>query len=163
MTFKFNLKFKRFTRKRILTFLSTLLVLVIGSFTFLRLTSPASAAWFDDSWAYRTKITFGNTGSADSNKKVKFDIDTATLITAGKIQADCGDSRFTDAIGNLLDYYLDSAGGACNTNSTDYYVLMPTINTGNNIIYIYYGNPSANSGSRSSQFSEATFSPPSGP
>ncbi|KKU90523.1 MAG: hypothetical protein UY22_C0054G0004, partial [Candidatus Amesbacteria bacterium GW2011_GWC1_48_10] len=158
-----NLKFKRFTRKRILTFLSTLLVLVIGSFTFLRLTSPASAAWFDDSWAYRTKITIGNTGAADSNKKVKFDIDTATLITAGKLLSGCHDIRFTNANGALLRYFLDTANGACNTNSTDLWVLVDTINSGNTDLYMYYGNPGASTGTEAAQFGEATFSPTSGP
>ena len=158
-----NLKFKRFTRKRILTFLSTLLVLVIGSFTFLRLTSPASAAWFDDSWAYRTKITIGNTGAADSNKKVKFDIDTATLITAGKLLSGCHDIRFTNANGALLRYFLDTANGACNTNSTDLWVLVVTINSGNTDLYMYYGNPGASTGTEAAQFGEATFSPTSGP
>src|SRR3989344_2377394 len=158
-----NLKFKRFTRKRILTFLSTLLVLVIGSFTFLRLTSPASAAWFDDSWAYRTKITIGNTGAADSNKKVKFDIDTATLITAGKLLSGCHDIRFTNANGALLRYFLDTANGACNTNSTDLWVLVDTINSGNTDLYMYYGTPGASTGTEAAQFGEATFSPTSGP
>ena len=116
-----------------------------------------------DSWAYRTGLTIGNTGSANSDKKVKFDVDTATLITAGKMQADCGDSRFTDINGRALKYFIDTSGGACNTNSTDYYVLVPTINAGNTVLYHYYGNPSAQNGTVSAQFSQATFSPTSGP
>jgi len=122
---------------------------------------PASAAWYDDSWAYRTEYTVNNSGAADSNKKVKFDIDTATLISAGKMQSDCGDSRFTDGSGNLLRYFIDTAGGDCNTNSTDYYVLIPTINAGATRIFHYYGNPSAQNGTESAQFSEATFTPSS--
>src|SRR3989304_3145824 len=108
---------------------------------FLTLTSSRVArAWFDDSWAYRALLTFNNSGSAVTDQKVKFDIDTAALISAGKIQNDCGDSRFTDISGNLLQYYLDNAGGDCNTTSTDYYVLIPVINAGDNLLYHYYGN-----------------------
>ncbi|MBI4136716.1 DUF2341 domain-containing protein, partial [Candidatus Roizmanbacteria bacterium] len=122
-----------------------------------------SAAWFDDNWSHRLKYTFTNTGSAVSNQKVKFDIDTATLITDGKLQSDCGDSRFTDANGIVLQYYLDSSGGACNGASTDYYVLVPTIGVGTTTIYHYYGNPSASNGTEAAQFSQSTFSPNSGP
>mgnify|MGYP001601057921 CR=1 FL=1 len=154
----------RITPKKLFWNLVYLLIAVGSVAIALLLTSrSAQAAWFDDNWAYRTSLTIGNTGGADADKKVKFDIDTATLLTAGKIQADCGDSRFTDASGNLLDYYLDSAGGACNTASTDYYVLVPTINSGNTFIYHYYGNPTAANGTVAAQFSESTFSPTSGP
>lgn len=123
----------------------------------------AAAAWFDELFAYRQALTIGNTGSADANKKVKFDIDTATLITAGKLQSDCDDIRFTDAGGNLLKYFLDSANGACNTISTDLWVLVPTIHSGNTVLYMYYGNPSVGPGTEAAQFSEATFTPTSGP
>lgn len=75
------------------------------------------------------------------------------------MQADCGDSRFTSAEGVELLYYLDSAGGACNTASTDYYVLVPAIPAGDFDIYHYYGNPSATNSTQSAQFSEATFTP----
>ena len=136
------------------------IILILGPLAYFRFIKPklTTAAWFNDSWAYRTAITISNSGSADSNKKVKLDIDTATLYSAGKIKINCDDSRFTDANGKLLQYYLDSANGACNTNSTDYYVLIPTIYAGSTTIYHYYGNPSAVKGSKLSQFSQATFS-----
>src|SRR3989344_5272764 len=137
-------------RRKALASVLAVLTLITGLQLFIRPDS-VKAAWFDDAWAYRTKITFGNTGSADANKKVKFDIDTATLITAGKMQSDCGDSRFTDFNGRLLRYYIDSAGGACNTVSTDYYVLIPTINAGNTDIYHYYASPYAANATEAAQ------------
>ena len=139
-----------------------LLIAGIGLWLLWPHSSP-KAGWFDDNWMYRVAISIGNTGSADSNKKVKLDIDTAALITANKIQSDCGDSRFTDASGKLLHYYIDTAGGACNTNSTDYYVLMESIPAGGSIIYHYYGNTTAANGTEAAQFSQATFTPNSGP
>lgn len=139
------------------------LSLVISLIRVLIPPKEASAAWYDEAWAYRTKITFGNTGAADSNKKVKFDIDTATQITAGKMQSDCGDSRFTDINGVLYQYYIDTVGGACNTSSTDYYVLIPSIITGTNTLFHYFGNPTVANGTQASQFSQATFTPTSGP
>ncbi|KKQ23516.1 MAG: hypothetical protein US38_C0014G0003 [Candidatus Roizmanbacteria bacterium GW2011_GWC1_37_12] len=151
-------------RRKIMLFSVIFLIITLPIFFLVtKYQSKVQAAWMNDSWAYRTGLTIGNTGSADSDKKVKFDIDTATLITAGKMQADCGDSRFTDINGRALKYFIDTAGGTCNTNSTDYYVLTPTINSGNTVLYHYYGNPSAQNGTVSAQFSQATFSPTSGP
>ncbi len=135
-------------------FLVALAGILIYSFFF----SKEAAAWFNESWLYRTHLTITH-NAAVSNNKVKFDIDTATLISIGKMQSDCGDSRFTDINGKLLKYYLDSSGGACNTNSTDYYILIPTINNGTTVIYHYYGNPSAPNGTEASQFSEPTLTP----
>ncbi len=158
----FNKSSRRNIRLRLIA--TILCIGLISGIVWLLLNPTESvAAWYDDSYAYRAKQTIGNTSSADSNKKVKLDIDTATLITAGKMQSDCDDTRFTDINGKQLQYFLDSAGGACNGASTDYYVLLPTINAGTTIMYMYYGNSLANSGSQSSQFSQATFSPTSGP
>lgn len=142
--------------------LPLLAVLVPLAYYSLSRAPKTEASWFDDTYAYRQQLTFGNTGGADSNKKVKFDVDTAALTT-DKLQADCDDVRFTDLNGRVLRYYLDSAGGACDTGSTDYYVLLSTIPTGENAIYMYYGNPTATASRQATQFAEATFSPTSGP
>ena len=156
----FNMVLKR----KIMLFSVIFLIITLPIFYLVtKYQSKGQAAWMNDSWLYRTGLTIGNTGSADSDKKVKFDVDTATLITAGKLQTDCGDSRFTNINGRVLQYFIDTEGGACNTNSTDYYVLVPTINTGNTNLYHYYGNPSVQNGTVSAQFSQATFSPTSGP
>lgn len=74
--------------------------------------TATNAAWYDDNYAYRQKVTIGNSGSADANKKIKLDVDTATLITAGKMRSDCADTRFTDGSGKPLKYYIDAANGA---------------------------------------------------
>lgn len=139
-------------------------IIALGSpFLYINLTKPqkAAAGWFDDGWKFRVAITINNSGSTVYGQKVKLDIDTATLISASKLQGDCDDSRFTDAGGNNLRYYLDSSGGACNSASTDYYILMPVIYAGENIVYHYYGAPIASVGGENLQFSESTFSPAS--
>lgn len=155
----------RISQERRIFLLVLAFFFIVTSVYFLanKISNKALAGWMNDNWLYRTSLTIGNTGSADSNKKVKFDIDTAALYSAGKIQIDCGDSRFTDINGRVLKYYIDSAAGACNTNSTDYYVLVPTIYSGNTVLYHYYGNPSAANGTQGAQFSQATFTPTSGP
>jgi len=158
--FTFLFFWKKFSpRNRILFFLGLATLYLAGAvlviYTFQNITK-IDAAWFNDQWAYRTTLTFTNAGSAVTYQKVKFDIDTATLTT-DKLQADCGDSRFTDSTGKLLKYYIDTAGGACDGASTDYYVLVPSIIVGSNVIYHYYGNPSTQNGTEASNFSESTF------
>ncbi len=117
---------------------------------------PAQAGWFDDSWAYRTRYSFTH-NAALTDRRVEVTIDTATLITAGKMQSDCDDSRFTDINGLLLRLDLT---GTCNNAATTYDVLFPTIINGGNAFYHYYGNPSA--GSVSEDLSSYTSLSPSG-
>jgi hypothetical protein len=151
--------FQNLSYKILLTVVILLSALIVLLLKIRANPRPIQAGWFNDSWHYRTSYTFTNSGSADSNKKIKVDIDTATLISASKLQTDCGDSRFTDQNGNLLSYYIDSTAGACNTNSTDYYLLLPSIPTGNFAIYHYYDNSTAINGFQTSQFTQATFTP----
>lgn len=122
-----------------------------------------NAAWYDDAWQYRSKVTFTNSGTAQTDQRVLVTINTQTLISAGKMQATCGDSRFINASGTELLYYLDTAGGACNTTTTNYWILMPDIPKGTTIIYHYYGNPTALPGTQSQQFTQAAFSPDATP
>lgn len=84
-------------KKNILTILAIVIILILGPTFLLRKIKKTSAAWFDDGYGYRTAITITNSGATVSNQKVKLDIDTATLYTAGKIQINCNDSKFTDA------------------------------------------------------------------
>jgi hypothetical protein len=66
------------------------------------------AAWHGDSWQFRNIVSFGNSGSALTDRVVKFDIDTATLISEGKMQANCADSRFYDNTGKELKHFVDT-------------------------------------------------------
>ncbi len=142
--------------------LSLALVFLLGTIAALIMYQPGEAgAWWDDTWGYRTKITITH-NAADTFKKVKFDIDTAALISAGKMQSDCDDSRFTTLGGELIQYYVDAENGACNTNSTDYWVLIPEIFNGQTVIFHYYGNPSAEAGTMATQFVNDTLTPSGG-
>src|SRR6185369_11683563 len=105
------------------------------------------AAWYDDTFSYRKQITIGNSGAAiTSARKVKIEVDTATLISAGKMQSNCNDTRFTNEKGELLQFFIDTNVDACNTSSTDYYVKINQIANPVQYIYMYYGNPSAPNG-----------------
>jgi hypothetical protein len=93
---------------------------------------------------YRKPITISNSGSALTDYQVSVTLDTASLISAGKMRSGCGDIRFTDSDGTTqLNYWLESG---CNTASTKIWVKVPSIPASSTkTIYVYYGNPSATS------------------
>src|SRR3990170_5009561 len=82
------------------------------------------AAWFDDNYSYRQNITFTNSSEINAERRVTVTINTSTLITAGKMQSDCDDTRFTNANGKLLRYQLT---GTCNNAATTYDVVFLSI------------------------------------
>jgi hypothetical protein len=95
---------------------------------------------------YRKPITINNTQNSNTltNYQVLVTIDTASLISVGKMRSDCGDIRFTDSDGaTVLNYWVESG---CNTASTKIWVKVPSITASSTkTIYLYYGNPSASS------------------
>jgi len=95
-------------------------------------------------WQYRRPITINNPGSALNDYQVLVNLDTAGLISAGKMRSDCGDIRFTDGDGaTLLNYWIESG---CNSANTKIWVKVPSIPASSTkTIYVYYGNPSATS------------------
>lgn len=105
-------------------------------------------------WDYRRPITIDNTANSNNltNYQVLVTLDTASLISAGKMKTDCGDIRFTDSDETtLIDYWLESG---CNSANTRIWVEVPSIPaSGTKTIYLYYGNPNATSTSSES----ATF------
>ena len=99
-------------------------------------------AWLTG-WNYRRPITVSNTGSALTDYQILVTVDTATLVTAGKLLSSCNDIRFTSSDGStLLNYWIESGP---NTSSTKIWVNIPSISSGSNTIYLYYNNPSATS------------------
>jgi hypothetical protein len=74
---------------------------------------------------------------------VEFTVDTATLISGGKMQSDCDDIRITDVNGNLLDYDYEN----CNNASTTIIFELSRIDAGMNAVaYFYYGKSTASQG-----------------
>lgn len=156
----FKLIEKRFVKysKKALAFYLMISIVILGS-GLIYLFNPftvkeASAAWFNDDWGYRHLITFTHNADITSDRSVTFTLDTAELISAGIMQSDCDDTRFTDSGGNLLFFDLT---GTCNNASTTYEAILPKIYNGANLFYVYYGNPQApNTEIDSSTFSALT-------
>ncbi len=113
-------------------------------------------AWWDNSWYYRKPITIAYTGTTELNDfQIKIPgsaLTQTTLYTAGKLQGDCSDIRFTDSKGKKLSYWIEETSGSndlvdCSASNYDVWVKVPKLQTGNTIIYFYYGNKQASSDS----------------
>lgn len=98
--------------------------------------------WYNENWDYRKNITVtNNTASAMTNYQTLIIINTAELVTAGKMQADCDDLRFADLAGTLQDFWVESGK---NTTTTRIWVRVKSINASSTKdIYMYYGYSSA--------------------
>lgn len=119
------------------------LVVVGGSIAYYFLTndSPETLGWMNSSWLYRKSITVPNPGSTLTNEDVLIEVNTASLVTAGKLQSDCDDLRFVDSDDNTyLKYWVE---GGCNTSTTQIWIQIPSLPNGGKSVYMYYGNNSA--------------------
>ncbi|MFW0837854.1 MAG: DUF2341 domain-containing protein [Candidatus Komeilibacteria bacterium] len=124
--------------------LITAIIIVFAVVYFLRTPGVVQAEWWNEGWHYRDSypITYSSSGSELTEYQVLVeDLDTATLIAAGKMQSDCADIRFTDVNSTVLNYSI--VGATCNTSNTKIWVKMESIPAGGTTLYLYYGNPSA--------------------
>jgi hypothetical protein len=135
--------FKKISKKTVL--IASVLVILIGvpvlAYFYLNEETEDTSAWYDNSWLYRRSITVNNAGGTLTNEDVLITLDTATLVSQGKLQADCDDLRFVDSDDSTLLTYWIEAG--CNTSNTEVWVRIPSLTTGSYIIYAYYDNSAA--------------------
>lgn len=95
----------------------------------------------DEVWNSRKCFDLDHTavGAEDQTEyQIYFDIDTASLVSAGKMQADGDDIRFVDTDGNVLPYFI---ADDMNTTSTRIWLKMDDIDAGTTEeVCMYYGN-----------------------
>lgn len=93
-------------------------------------------------WKYKQPIKITN--NANQNLvHVDLIINTAELISAGKMKPDGGDIRFQDENKNNLPYFIE---GGINTTNTLIKIKIPPLPPNNSkFVYLFYGNPNANS------------------
>ncbi|OYT53501.1 MAG: hypothetical protein B6U72_05535, partial [Candidatus Altiarchaeales archaeon ex4484_2] len=98
-------------------------------------------SWWNYSWEYRRQINVTeNNNTALTDYVVSITLDTQTLISQGKMQADCDDIRVVQN-DTLLNYSVRNV--TCNTNETIIeFEVDVNANSYADDIYIYYGNPS---------------------
>ena len=96
-------------------------------------------------YKYERTIEISYSGSTLTNYAILVSLDTATLISANKMQSDCDDIRFYDSDQQTkLNYWIESG---CNTSTTQIWVEVPSLPNGGKNIYLQYGNSSATSAS----------------
>ena len=141
----FPLKHLSKRNQKIVMCIALLIVIVIIPVILYSLShlGNAEAAWFNTNWSFRKAIPVTSTnGSTQSNVFISFTLDTASLITAGKLQSNCQDIRVTNTNGKLLKYHVGRTN-PCNNASTTIDVLVPSFINGQSTYFVYYGNPSA--------------------
>ena len=113
--------------------------------------STTGAVWFNSSWPYRRLLYVQENNNTNlTDFEVNVSINTASLISAGKMNSNCTDIRFANAKGTELPYFIQSG---CNSAATQVWIKL-NLTAGNlNDFYMYYGNNSATNVSNAS----ATF------
>ncbi|MFA7676194.1 MAG: DUF2341 domain-containing protein, partial [Candidatus Shapirobacteria bacterium] len=131
----------RFSYKTLLIIFFFLLIGVIVLWKFVLPKNKVSAGWWNDAWNYRKAISINNSGVAQSDIQIKIldNYDLSALVTAGKIQSDLDDLRFTDINGKVLNYWIEDS----TNSSVDIWGILPSLPTSGATIYMYYGNSSA--------------------
>ena len=103
-----------------------------------RLARPGDAYWDAKLPLKRTLSVTEKTGSDLRDVQVKVTLDTASLVSAGKLRSDCGDLRFVDPEHGSLPYYIASG---CNSASTIIWVRMPELKASTSRqLTLRYGN-----------------------
>ena len=112
--------------------------------------------WYHLAWHWRKPLTISNSGGALTDYQVKVTINTQELISAGKMQPDGDDIRFTSSDGTTeIPYWIESG---VNTTATIIWVRVSSIPNGDSTIYIYYQNDSASAAtSVSATFDSGSF------
>jgi len=101
-------------------------------------------------YAYRTAVVVNNSAAALSDYQIKINLNTASLVSSGKMNNLGRDIRVLDNKGNELSYWI--ADGTMNTTSTDIWVKTPILaGYGTDTLFFFYGNSSATAKSDASK------------
>jgi len=91
-------------------------------------------------WLYYKPITIQNNDATNySDIQIKIVVDTASLVSAGKLRSFCEDLRFTLEDGTSIPFWIEYGE---NTANTIIWVKIPSLPaSGSTTIRMYYGNP----------------------
>ncbi len=106
-------------------------------------------------WDYRKTVGVDNSANVFglSDFQISFDLNTSSLIAAGKMNADGSDVRILSSSGNALPFWIEQ--GTVNTTNTTIWVKLDTIAAAtSDSIFLFYGSAIASS----LQNGESTFS-----
>ena len=92
---------------------------------------------------YKRVLTLSNSSSGTvDDVTFRVELDTATLISSGKMNSDCSDIRMVHE-GVQLSTWIGEE--SCNTNKTDIFFKIPSFTVGQTTIDLYYGDLSLTS------------------
>jgi hypothetical protein len=114
--------------------------------------APAIASWLSGclpTHSYKRTVSV-TTGVAVTDYPVELTLNTAALIAAGKLRADCGDLRLLNSANAPLPHWLE---GPCNSAATRVWVKLPSVPLSGATVVVAYGAPGATSASNG----ETTF------
>ena len=96
------------------------------------------SVWDDPDWTRMKPISVSNSGSQISNCAINFEVDYDS-----DMQSDYDDIRFKheDAPTNFLNYWIESS----DLSSASVWVKVPSLPSGSSEMYLFYGNPNADS------------------
>ncbi len=144
LPYKFRRKLNS-TQRLFLNVIIASIFLVFGVWIYTSFSQPeqSEAAWFNDQWLYRQKVDITNSsGSNLTDFQVAITLNTAQMITDGKLQSDCDDIRFVNQKGDILHHWRIPTT-LCNTSTTKFFVRITSIPTNGTTIFVYYGNSTA--------------------
>lgn len=131
-------------KSKLFRYLATLVsCLGLGTFLFLRFTSsPAEAAWYNDSWGFRKKIVIDHTKV--SGDQTNFPVLVSlTDLNLSKAQSNGNDILFADSTGGTkLDHEIEKFDQSKGTLVA--WVRIASLSSSvDTTIYMYYGNSGA--------------------
>lgn len=97
--------------------------------------------WYNQAWLYRQKVNVSGSTSQLEEYQLRIQVNTAALISAGKLQSQCQDIRVINS-NQVLPYWIETGTNGCNTTATNIWVKVPVIPTSGITLYVYYGNSS---------------------
>lgn len=111
--------------------------------------------WLDYAWKYRKAHIINSQSGAGIGYAVRVVVyygsgtdSGENVYLNGKCKTDFGDIRFTDASGNLLNYWIESKTNS--DNALFWVKINGDLSSSAQLIYIYYGNSSATTTSNGS-------------
>ena len=112
--------------------------------------AAAAAAWFDNAWLFRTTVTVNNPNATPlSNFQVQVTLNSTNFAFAEAIP-NGADLRFTNSVGTLLPYWIESYDQDAQTGKI--WVKVDSLPASSDTtLYLYYGNSLADKGSDGNQ------------
>jgi len=131
-------------KRQTLTIILIAFISILSAYFLFFHSSQALAEWWNTNWHYRKAITISNSGSAQTDTQVKIlsNYNISADVTAGKVQSDLDDLRFTTINGQAIKYWIEDS----TNTSVDVWGFLPSAPASGATIYMYYGNPNVGAG-----------------